>query len=546
MGLAAPERSHLAAKMHTFERRAMNATWGRTFAARMKAEDAAFAATDFAKYVDDPIGFARDVLGIEFWSRQAEIAAAIVSHDQVAAKTGHKIGKSLMASALALWWSCTRADALVILTAPSYEQVKDIIWNELTKLHKRVRERVGGAMPLDPNTGLKLSNGSIIKGLTTNTTERVAGRSGQAVFVIIDEASGYEDELYEALETSTAGGDDSLEGAGESRILAIGNPTKTSGWFFEIFRTLNPDWSRHTVSSEETPNVRAANDNGGEIEKPIPGLMTLSMLRKLQRKYGPNHETSPRYMVRVLGEYPERSSAAVIGRGALERAMTPQRHAEVFVRKHGHVDLGVDVARFGDDDSAIASRIDDWMEPLEVFSGLDGYELSKRVEMTAKRWIGQGYSHARVKVDGGGPGASCLDALVRCPLAQAGKLIVYDVQASAKAHDDREYLNLRAEVWFTMAEWIKTGALPKDDELARELLAPEYRTTGKNQIQVASKDEIRKVLGRSPDLADAACLAVYEGNIVEFAFHRAQPTAPRPDTRTPGGRHRWKSGGGAL
>ncbi len=547
----AAEKGFLAAKMAMHEERA----WQREMLSvaqdfvRSK-EDRGLLGTDFSAYTNAPIGFFRDILGIELWSRQAEIANALVAHERVAAKTGHKIGKSLMAAGLCLWWACTRPDALVLITAPGYDQVKGIIWKELQRLHKKVRPRIGGVIPLDPSTGLRLSNGSEIIGMATNTPERVAGRSGAAVLVIVDEASGYPDPLWEALQTSAAGGDDGLEGAGEARILAIGNPTQTSGWFFEIFRTANPDWSAHTVSSEETPNVvaaEAANDNGVPLEKVVPGLATLKFISILRRACGADYRTHPIYMVRVLGQYPERSSAAVIAMSDVECAQSDARRKTAFVQNAGEVCLGVDVARFGDDDSVIAPRVGDRVFDLEVHAGLSGTDLAARVLVNAAGWLAQGYSRVRVNVDGAGVGASVYDALVASALVKSGKVYVVDVNASAKpdANDEERYLNMRAQLWFQCAVWLKTGSIPDDGELARELLAPEYKINAKNLIQVLGKDDIKKKIGRSPDRADALCLAIYRGGSHVIDSARVQPTAPTQETRTKGGRYNWKSGGGA-
>jgi phage terminase large subunit len=544
----AARTGYLAEKFATYEQRAWDRKMLSMVDSFVKAkEDRDLVKADYSAYLNDPVGFFRDVLNKPLWSRQAEIADAIVDHAQVAVKTGHKIGKSLMAAGLALWWACTRPEALVIVTAPSYEGVKDMIWKELHNLHRTIKADVGGVMPLDPNTGLALANGSVIKGLTTNTPERVAGRSGQSVFLIVDEASGYPDALMEALQTSTAGGDDDMEGAGEARLFAIGNPTQTSGWFFEIFRTANPDWSQHTVSSEETPNARTANDNGEPLEKLIPGLASRSYIERMRRQYGPDPDTHPIYMVRIKGLYPERSSNSVIGLANVDRAANDNARRAVFIpRPPADVCLGVDPARFGDDDSCVVPSIEKWMGDVESFSGLDGPQLAAEVRRIAATYVEDG-RRVRVNIDGAGIGASVVDALIRCDLAMSGKLYICDTNASSKADKETEYLNLRAQLWFDMNQWLADGgSLPKDGELARELLAPTYKFAPKcGRIQVESKDDIKKKIGHSPDRADAACLSVYRGRsgLVEFTSgERVKPAEKNPTT----GNYRWKSGGGAL
>lgn len=511
MALNQVERAFVRGRMNAYEMHALQSGWCKEAAARVKNDDGTTPVHhDFERYTDDPVSFAWDVFGVRLWGRQAEIANAVAANGQTAAKTGHKIGKSMLAAILSFWWICTRSNAKVIITAPALHQVKNVIWAELGRLHKKIRHQIGGAFPKDPLTGFHLANGNAIIGLTTDKPERIAGLSGQAVLVIVDEASGYDDALYEALETSLAGGDDELEGAGESKVLAIGNPTRTAGWFFEIFRTGNIDWSRHTVSSEESPNVLAANDNG-KGHPVYPGLATRAFIQKWQRKCGANYATHPVYMVRIKGEYPERSSESVIGLADIERASTEAHRAATPPLPPPHeAVLGVDVARFGDDDSVIAARIGNHMFPLEVFSGMDGPTLAAEVMRVAREHIARGRK-VRVNVDGIGVGASCVDALKHSDLARSGRMVVHDVQAGARAIDHENYVNMRAQLWFDFGVWLSEGgSLPPDDgELTREALAPSYSVAKDGRIQVESKDDIKKKIGHSPDRADAACLAVH-------------------------------------
>jgi phage terminase large subunit len=535
MALAAAERGFVRDKMNRFERRATRGAWARLAKERIKSgDDREIAGADFAQYHDDPVGFFRDILKIDPWARQADIIRSVADNAQTAAKTGHRIGKSLLAAGLALWWVCTRAEGRVIVTAPSQGQVKNIIWRELGMLHARIKHLVGGEMPLDPMVGLRLSGNRQIIGISTDTPERLAGLAGPSMLFIIDEASGFADALYQAIEGNSAGGEDDEEDAddyetedalseqernwfAEAKILAIGNPTKTSGWFFDIFRTANPDWACFTVSSEESPNItRVANDNGKYPAK-VPGLATRSWLLKMQRKYGPDHESHPVYMVRVMGLYPGHAANSVIALSDVEKAQ--KRGALPWIPKaEGEVTLGVDVARFGDDDSVIASCVDDRVLPLDVFPDLDGPDLAAQVirVATARR---RGKGRVRVNLDGIGVGVSCLDTIIRSDEVREGWLYVVNVQVSERADDEINYASLRSEIWFRCGEWLAAGgALPNDSELSRELLAPTYEVAAKSRLEVASKKAMKKILKKSPDRADAVCLAVYRGRRPAYAY----------------------------
>lgn len=81
----------------------------------------------YAKYFDEPVGFFVDVLGVEPWERQTDILRAVAVHPRVAVRSGHKCGKSMSCAGLALWWICTRLRGKVVMTAPSADQVEDVL-----------------------------------------------------------------------------------------------------------------------------------------------------------------------------------------------------------------------------------------------------------------------------------------------------------------------------------------------------------------------------------------------------------------------------------
>ena len=86
------------------------------------------------RYADDPLGFCREILGVELWSRQIDIMLAVRDHDRVAVKSGRRVSKSHSIAILALWWYCTRDDARVILSSTTARQVDAILWRELAKI----------------------------------------------------------------------------------------------------------------------------------------------------------------------------------------------------------------------------------------------------------------------------------------------------------------------------------------------------------------------------------------------------------------------------
>jgi phage terminase large subunit len=472
----------------------------------------------FKKYRDDPVGFAREVLGVTAWTRQSELLEAAALHDRVCTRSGHKVGKSLACVVLALWWVCTRARGRVILTAPTFHQVKDILWRELRAWYPKVKGALGGPdLPKDPGTGLDLPGGRQIVGISVSQPENLAGISGPELLFIVDEGSGFPDELFEVIRGNSAGG---------SKIIAMGNPTRTVGWFFEAFRVgksggtydLRPAndngvprhrWRLLHISSEEAARYQAANDNG------VPGLATAQWIDEMRDHCGPDHEESAEYLVRVRGDFPSEATDAVIGFRLVREA---QERWDPEVPAYGELALGVDVARFGDDETIIqpVRGTFSW-EPTAVTG--DGNEVADEVVRVALSLRQKPLERVRVNVDGIGVGASVVDALRRHTEVQAGRIYVVDVNVGEKADAEEDYVNLRSQVWFGLRDWLRDGgALPPDEQLTSELLAPTYTFDSRNRKKVMRKEDIRKLLKRSPDRADALGLAVYRGRRTEYGY----------------------------
>ncbi len=167
--------------------------------------------------------------------------------------------------------------------------------------------------------------------------------------------------------------------------------------------------------------------------------------------------------------------------------------------------LGVDAARGGGDRSVIARRHGTWFAPPIVILGCDtpdGQSLAARVLAAHK-------SSCTVFVDSIGIGSSVYDHLV-----EHVRAVSINAGAGTKTLDRTQtfgFANLRAMLVWRFRELLDPSnpnavALPPDKLLAKELAMFRYSTRS-GKLLVESKDEIKKRLKRSPDLADAYFLA---------------------------------------
>lgn len=482
--------------------------------------------------VDDETGEARFVLddgteleadGVEavrLCDYQEQIALSLVANDQVAIKSGQKTGKTLLAVLLALWWVCTRSRGRVTLTSANFDLVKDPLWVEVWNVYRTTAARGIDWLPapmVDPKTGWRWPDGRAIRGISVDKPEAAAGKSGDEQLFILDEASGIEREIAEAFLGNTTGG---------GKVLALSNPTRTDGFFYECFKRGREFWKLFTLRGTDTPNyiTRTAR---------VPGLALRRKLDEWKKRYG---ETSPFYLIRALGEFPSHTPDAVIGVGQVEAAL---RRWGKIPEPVGVLELGVDVALFGDDDSSVTGKrgkvliSPDEIERRHglraVVNGYDHLEISGLVlaVMRAMRKPGE---HVNIKIDaGGGYGSAVATELIAQQNAgDIDSLVeIIEINVAWASSDPDKYPQLRDELWFVMRDFLRDGGVIADDpELETELVAPKYTMTRKGQMKVDDKPTIKKAIQRSPNRADSACLAVYDATGLRLSSVK-QPNGAR-------------------
>lgn len=437
-----------------------------------------------ARYLMDPVGWVQDQLAEHLWSKQRQIAQSVVKNRRTAVKSCHNAGKSFLASRIAAWWIACHppGEAFVASTAPSYPQVHAILWEEIRKAAK-MAARTGHDLPgrVLQSDEWKLDDGTLVGwGRKPADTDEhgFQGIHRRYVLVILDEACGIPRQLWTAVEAITTNAD--------CRILAIGNPDDPSAEFADVCKP-GSGWKTIQISAFDTPNF---------TDEPFPdGLRPLMLdpdwVEDKRRRWG---EESPRYISKVLGQFPDIGDDVLIPPSLIEAAQ--RRHLEPG--QHGI--LGVDVARYGSDRTVIYLRRGPVVRLVGEHSKLPTTETTGKV-VAAKR----NAAADEIRVDGVGVGGGVVDQLV-----EQGHDVL-DMQAGARAADSEHYLNARAEWYWGLRERFERGDVdldPADDELAAQLGALKYKFTSRGQVQIESKDDMRKRGLPSPDRADAVMLTV--------------------------------------
>lgn len=476
----------------------------------------------------DAVAVVRDIFGSTLWDHQEQILNAVRDHPKVAWRSCHGIGKTYVCARLVMWWLFSFPYSIVITTAPTWRQVEDLLWKEIRSCYYNSATELGGN--LSPSATQLAIDGKewVAIGLSTNDSNRFQGYHSEHLLVVVDEAAGVAEEIFEAIMGVLT--------SAHCRLILIGNPTDIGGQFYRAFRT--EGWKTGKTAAWDTPNfkklgitrediinntweAKVPRKDNGDFDWPYPWLITPKWAYDAYREWGTSH---PAWFARVEGEFPEQGEYNVIPLGWIEQAQ--DRWPDVVPDKKEPIVLGVDVARGGMDLSVIAARQGSKILSVETFSNMDGPLLAGEIAVRYRR-----LKASRANVDIIGLGAAVEDAL-KDPVYHDITVVPVNVATSSDVLDsdgNRKYQNLRAELWWTLRGALdpKTKdplALPPGDNLLGDLAAPKYDFR-KGWIQVEAKEDTKNRLGRSTDEGDAVMLTFAPKSTSTVLTFSTQPIA---------------------
>lgn len=447
-------------------------------------------------------GELRGRTGPEPWQRDLLLRAGQVSPDRAvleAVASGHGVGKSTLVSWLILWSLSTAADTRGVVTANTETQLKTKTWAELAKWYRLFLGRdlfkleATCLFSIDPEH-TKTWRVDMVPWSERNP-EAFAGlhNAGRRVFMIYDEASSIPDIIWETSEGFLS------DERTERLWFAFGNPTRSVGRFRAAFGD-----SRWHTTQVDSRDVSFTNKD---------------QITSWERAYG---EDSDFFRVRVRGVFPRVGASEFIPAHFVEEA----RRRDAVVHPFEPLVIGVDVARFGDDETVIVVRKgrDARTIPAIRLRGLDTMAVAARVVELALA-----YRADAVMIDGGGVGGGVVD---RC---RQLRLSVYDVQFGGKADrgdllsQGEAYANKRAEMWGALRAWIPSASIEDSDELAAQLVGPTYAFNGRDEIQLERKADLKARGLPSPDWADALALTFAYPVLPSIGAGHYLPVRPEAD-----------------
>lgn len=438
--------------------------------------------------------FFREVLRFEPDPWQRNAAMDLADAPRVSIRSGQGVGKTGFEAACLLWFLCCFPYPRIVATAPTRQQLNDVLWSEVAKWQEKsplLRRILKWTKTYIYMVGYEKRWFAVAR--TATKPENMQGFHEDNMLFIVDEASGVADPIMEAVFGTLSGEN--------NKLLMCGNPTKKSGFFYDSHTSSRALYRCHVVNSQDSPRTSKEN------------------IEALIKKYGAESNV---VRVRVYGEFPKQEDDVFIPiemcEGSANVDVTVDDLKETGIDR---IDIGCDVARYGSDETVIASRAGSYLYPLKIRLGQSLMktvgDLLAEAYRLHEEWLGyDGYIYLKVDDTGLGGGVSdrleeikkerWLDWLVVVPVNFAAS--VRHIKAA------RYYADITTYMWAIARDLMEKEEvrIPNDAELIAQFSVRKYFMLSGGKMQLESKDDMKKRDIKSPDRADAVALCLLPVN----------------------------------
>lgn len=433
--------------------------------------------------------FAKEVLKFTPDPWQQAVFKDIVEHNRISVKSGQGVGKTGTEAVVLLWFLCCFPFPRIVATAPTKQQLHDVLWSEVAKWQAKsplLTQILKWTKTYIYMVGYEKRWFAVAR--TATKPENMQGFHEDNMLFIVDEASGVADPIMEAILGTLSGKN--------NKLLMCGNPTKTSGVFYESHTSDRSLYRCHTVSSADSPRTSKEN------------------IEALIRKYGAESNV---VRVRVYGEFPLQEDDVFIPLSLVETSIMSEPEDKPIET----IDIGCDVARFGDDKTVIGYKINEKVEFYKKYNGQDTMRTAADIAFLGQMLVEKhNFKHKiPIKVDDGGVGGGVVDRLrqiKRSNPAQYWWMEIVPVKFGVRIkhkfyYDSTTYM--MAVVKTLLQNKDDEGKpkpveliLPNDNDLVGQISCRKYFMTDNSKIKVESKDDMKKRGLSSPDEADCILL----------------------------------------
>lgn len=471
------------------------------------------------EYYNDPVLWAKEVLGAYLWSKQREIVYSVRDNKRTVVRSSNGTGKSYTCGVLAGWWIATRyyrdpMQTIVVTTAPSFPQIKTNVFHEFKMAMAKSKEEyysdgtpkgeayqpLPGKINDSGNIAEWKADGSLLalgrKPADNEIITTFQGIHRRNVLFIIDEAGGVPRDIFVAAERMTTNHN--------AKILAVGNPDKRGSEFYKLFYDPNqsPLWNKIKVSSYDTPSF-----TGEECpQELLDGMPTPEWVRDNIKAWGGLDD--PRVQIAILGEFPDSDETVFFS----ERIINKAEDTEIDRYQSPHSILGVDLAMHGADESRAYLNEGGYVRLAKAWPGGSATENANIILDTIEETRAE-----YVNIDSGGIGTPIIERM----LELAGErhytdFVVTMMNGSENSPDVRQWYNNRAYWYDLLRRRMLSGEIDLEvsSDLRKQLTDINYsiwQTGNKSgSILIESKRDMRSRVGYSPDDVDSIVYAVFD------------------------------------
>lgn len=447
--------------------------------------------------------FIEETLGTHLWSKQREIVESVEHHQRTAVRSAHTVGKTFTVAHIAVSYLQTHPHSIVLTTAPSATQVREVTWRNIRstaaaatgKLHGKKGHPLQTKWDIEPDWyALGVSPGKNNSGL-----QGYHAASGD-ILVIIDEAAGVGEHIYEQVEGL-------MTGSG-ARLVLIGNPTSITGSFRRAFHEARELYNTIKISAEDTPNFTTFGITRQDIEEntweakitaplPYPALVDP---RWAYTQVALNGADNPAVTSRVWADFPTGGDFTLIALSDIERSENRDD-----CETTGKPVVGIDVARYGDDETVLWLRHGEETLGWKAFTGAD-FNTAAGLLSQLLDDHDLGVQDVQLNVDETGLGGGFVDNARRLGYKVEG------VSFGSASSDPEQWQYVLDEYWWQLSERFKQGRIGLNgnyDDMTKSQLSDiryDYRN-GRLKPRIESKSTAKKRGRKSPDRAEAMMLA---------------------------------------
>ncbi len=444
------------------------------------------------EFKQNPILFFKEVLHFTPDKWQENAAIDLANNPKVSIRSGQGVGKTCFEACIALWFLSCYINSRVVATAPTRQQLNDVLWSELSKWINK-SDLLRGMLKWTKTRISVVGNEErwFAVARTATKPENMQGFHEDNMLFIVDEASGVDDKIMEAILGTLSGAN--------NKLLLCGNPNKPKGVFYDSHTIDISMYKTHKVSSLDSQRTNKDNINS------------------LIKKYG---ESSNVVRVRVYGEFPVDEDDVFLKMYLIDKGVNTDTIEEPIVS----IDIASDIARFGEDKTVIAFKINKKVQLYKKIRGQDLMKTAAEIVMLGSELVKK-YKYENkipIRIDNGGIGGGVIDRLVQIQKSNPTEywwMKVIPINFGMRInhihyYDTTTYMigNLK-DLLLNYDEDGKEKEsniiLPKDDDLIAQLSSRKYIITEDSKVKVESKKDMKKRNLPSPDEADCILLFCY-------------------------------------